>query len=46
MAREVRDLREMHAVAYLLATPLLAGYLEEGLSQFGLSYGDFELGRL
>ena len=45
-AREVRDLREMHAVAYLLGTPLRADYLEEGLSQFGLSCEDFELGRL
>jgi Protein of unknown function (DUF3775) len=43
---EVRDLREMHAVEYLLGTPLLADYLEEGLSQFGRSCEDFELGRL
>jgi Protein of unknown function (DUF3775) len=43
---EIRDLREMHAIDYLLGTPLLADFLEEGLSQFGLSCEDFELGRL
>jgi hypothetical protein len=43
---EVPDVRERHTVAYLLGTPLLADYLEEGLSQFGLSCEEFELGRL
>jgi hypothetical protein len=43
---EVRGMREMHAIDYLLGTPLLADFLEEGLSQFGLSCEDFELGRL
>jgi hypothetical protein len=32
--------------AYLLGIPLLADYLEEGLTQFGLSCEEFELGRL
>ncbi len=31
---------------YLLGTPLLADYLEEGLSQFGFSCEDIEMGRL
>jgi Protein of unknown function (DUF3775) len=32
--------------AYLLGEPLLADYLEEGLSQFGFSCAEFEMGRL
>jgi hypothetical protein len=32
--------------AYLVGTPLLADYLEEGLSQFGRSCEDFEMGRM
>jgi hypothetical protein len=32
--------------SYLLGTPLLADYLEEGLSQLGLSCDEFEMGRL
>ena len=43
---EVEDVRERHTVDYLIGTPLLADYLEEGLSQFGLSCEEFELGRL
>jgi hypothetical protein len=31
---------------YLLGEPLLADYLEEGLSQFGFSCAEFEIGRL
>jgi Protein of unknown function (DUF3775) len=31
---------------YLLGTPLLADFLEEGLTQFGLSCEEFEFGRL
>ena len=31
---------------YLLGTPLLADYLEEGLSQLGYSCEEFEMGRL
>lgn len=31
---------------YLLRTPLLADYLEEGLAQFGLSCAEFEVGHL
>ena len=35
--KEIRDVREKHTVEYLLGTPLLADFLEEGLSQFGIS---------
>lgn len=42
--RQVQDVREKHTVDYLLGTPLLADYLEEGLSQFGLSCAEFEMG--
>ncbi|MEZ5934934.1 MAG: DUF3775 domain-containing protein [Alphaproteobacteria bacterium] len=38
---EISDVREMHTTDYLLATPLLADYLEEGLAQFGQSCEDF-----
>jgi len=43
---EVRDVRERHTIDYLLGTPLLADYLEEGLSQFGHSCEDFEMGHM
>jgi hypothetical protein len=32
--------------AYLMGQPLLSDYLEEGLSQFGISCGEFEINRL
>ncbi len=32
--------------AYLLGEPLLSDYLDEGLSQFGFSCAEFEIGRL
>jgi Protein of unknown function (DUF3775) len=32
---QIRDVREQHTVDYLLGTPLLSDYLEEGLSHFG-----------
>jgi len=41
----VRDVRQYHTADYLLGTPLLADFLEEGLAQFGLSCEEFELGR-
>jgi hypothetical protein len=43
---QVRDVREKHTVVYLLGTPLLADYLEEGLAQFGQSCEDVERGRM
>jgi hypothetical protein len=35
-----------HTANYLLGTPLVSDYLEEGLSLFGLSCEDFEINRL
>ena len=43
---QVGDVRQHHTAAYLIGTPLLADFLEEGLSQFGLSCQEFELGRM
>jgi hypothetical protein len=34
---QVEDVREKHTVDYLIGTPLLADYLEEGLAAIGLS---------
>ena len=42
-ARRIHDKKETE---YLVGTPLLADYLEEGLSQLGYSIGDYEIGRL
>ena len=44
--RRVRDVRQHHTADYLLGTPLLADFLEEGLAQFGRSCEEFELGRM
>ena len=33
----MQDVREKHTIDYLLGTPLLPDYLEEGLAQFGHS---------
>ena len=43
---QVRAVRRHHTADYLLGTPLLADFLEEGLAQFGLSCEEFELGRM
>lgn len=37
---QVEDVRAKHTVDYLLGTPLLSDYLEEGLAQFGRSCED------
>jgi hypothetical protein len=42
-ARRIHDEKETE---YLVGTPLLADYLEEGLSQLGYSIEDYEIGRL
>ena len=42
-ARRIHDEKETD---YLIGTPLLADYLEEGLSQLGYSLEDFEIGRM
>lgn len=47
-AMRAEEMRE-HAgnvAAYLLGEPMLGDYLEEGLSQFGMSCAEFEIGRL
>jgi Protein of unknown function (DUF3775) len=43
---EVRDVRDHRTVDYLIGTPLLADYLENGLAEFGLSCTEFEVGRM
>jgi hypothetical protein len=44
--REAARVHNKRTAAYLLGIPLLADFLEEGLSIIGLSYEEFELGRL
>lgn len=44
--QEAEDMREKHIPRYLLGTPLLGDYLEEGLSQLGYSLEGFEVNRL
>lgn len=34
---EIQDVRERHTTDYLLGTPLLSDFLEEGLAAFGIS---------
>ncbi len=41
-----KNLHHRHPIDYMLGTPLLADYLEEGLSKFGRSCEGFELGRM
>ena len=47
-AMRSEGMREHHGriAAYLMGEPLLSDYLEEGLSQFGFSCAEFEIGRL
>jgi Protein of unknown function (DUF3775) len=42
-ARRIHDEKE---TLYLIGTPLLADYLEEGMSQLGYSLEEFEIGRM
>ena len=44
--RAAERLDDVHAARYLLGTPLVSDYLEEGLSQLGHSLEDFEVNRL
>ncbi len=44
--QEAENMREKHIPRYLLGTPLLGDYLEEGLSQLGYSLEGFEVNRL
>jgi Protein of unknown function (DUF3775) len=43
---EAENQHNKRTAAYLLGEPLLADYLEEGLSQFGFSCAEFEIDRL
>ena len=43
---EALGARSNLTASYLLGIPLLADFLEEGLSQLGLSCDEFEMGRL
>lgn len=43
---EAARVRNAHTADYLMDTPLLADYLEEGLDQFGVSCDDIDPGRL
>jgi len=44
--QEARRIHDEKETDYLIGTPLLADYLEEGLSQLGYSLEDFEIGRM
>ena len=44
--KEVESLSEIHVARYLLGTPQIGNYLEEGLSQLGVSLEAFEINRL
>jgi hypothetical protein len=43
---EAQEQHNNRTAAYLLGEPLLSDFLEEGLSQFGLSCDEFEIDRL
>jgi hypothetical protein len=43
---EAQQQHNNRTASYLLGEPLLSDYLEEGLSQFGLSCAEFEIERL
>ncbi len=43
---QARSVGQQPMAQYLLGTPLLADYLEEGFSGLGYSCNDFEMGRL
>ena len=44
--KEASDMREKHIPSYLIGTPKLGDYLEEGLAQLGISLEDYEKNRL
>ena len=45
-ALEAGRIHDEKETDYLIGTPLLADYLEEGLAQLGYSLEDFEIGRM
>ena len=44
--QEASDLRDKHIASYLIGTPQLGDFLEEGLAQLGYSLEEFERNRL
>ena len=44
--KEASDMREKHIPSYLIGTPKLGDYLEEGLAQLGISLEDYAKNRL
>jgi Protein of unknown function (DUF3775) len=44
--QEADDMRDKHIAIYLMGTPKLGDYLEEGLAQLGHSLEEFEKNRL
>jgi hypothetical protein len=44
--QEAADMRDKHIPSYLIGTPQLGDFLEEGLAQLGISLEDFERNRL
>jgi len=44
--QEAADMRHKHIASYLMGTPKVGDYIEEGLSQLGISLEDFEKSRL
>lgn len=43
---EASAMSDKHIPRYLIGTPMLADYLEEGLTQVGVSLEDFEINRM
>ncbi len=43
---EAEDMRDKHIPSYLMGTPKLGDFVEEGLAQLGYSLEDFEKNRL
>lgn len=46
LRREAQRAHNKRTAAYLLGKPMLADHLEDGLSEFGCSCEDFEMGHL
>jgi hypothetical protein len=46
LREQAREQHNDRTASYLLGEPLLSDHLEEGLSQFGQSCAEFEIGRL
>jgi hypothetical protein len=44
--KAAEDMRDKHIASYLMGTPKLGDYLEEGLAQLGYSLEEFEKNRL